>query len=128
MRFRQGSARYRSGGQAEDRDGEAPDAHDHSHDDDYRRWSYESHRAFDRDKLKKALADFPDAVLRVKGVVFLGDGTKPMAIHRVGRRVTLVEAPAAAAESRVSRLVAIGFGSGFDTETMNDLIENALVS
>lgn len=103
-------------------------AHDHEHEDGYRRWSHESSGLFDRDRLKEALAAFPDAVLRVKGVVFVSDRPKPVAVHRVGRRVTLADLPASSAPGGTCRLVAIGHRSGFDAALLTALIEDSLVA
>lgn len=111
-----------------DRDCAPPDDHDHEHEVGYRRWSHESSGRFDRDKLKQALAAFPDAVLRVKGVVFVSDRAAPLAVHRVGRRISLADVPAFAAAGGTSRLVAIGHRSGFDAELLNRLVEGALVT
>jgi len=103
-------------------------ADEHDHEEGYRRWSYESIIPFDRDKLKQSLAAFPDAVLRVKGVVFVTDRAAPLAVHRVGRRITFSEIPAAASPDRTSRLVAIGHRSGFDPTELTRLVEGALAS
>ncbi len=102
--------------------------HEHEHEDGYRRWAYQSADPFDRDKLKQALADFPDAVLRVKGVVYLSDRAAPVAVHRVGSRVTLADLPAAPTPGRTSRLVAIGHRPGFDPARLTRLVEDALAT
>jgi G3E family GTPase len=103
-------------------------AHDHEHEDGYRRWSHESSGLFERDKLKEALAAFPDSVLRVKGVVFVSDRAAALAVHRVGRRITVSDLPAAATAGGTSRLVAIGQRAGFDPALLTRLVEGALVT
>lgn len=117
------------GGGKSFRDTDCAPAHDHEHEheDGYRRWSHESSGVFDRDKLKQALAAFPDAVLRVKGVVFVSGRAEPLAVHRVGRRITVSDVPASSAAGGTSRLVAIGHRSGFDAELLTRLVEGALV-
>ncbi len=101
---------------------------EHDHEDGYRRWSHESTTPFDRDKLKQALAAFPDAVLRVKGVVFVSERAAPLAVHRVGRRITLSELPPDASPDRTSRLVAIGHRPGLDPTELTRLVEGARAS
>ena len=50
------------GGGRSFRDMDFSPANDHEHEDGYRRWSHEISGVFERDKLKQALAAFPDTV------------------------------------------------------------------
>lgn len=110
------------------RDTDCAPAHDHEHEDGYSRWSHESSGVFDRNKLKQTLAAFPDAVLRIKGVVFVSDQAQPVAVHRVGRRTTVSDVASLAPASGKSRLVAIGHRSGFNAKLLTRLVEGALVT
>ena len=107
-------------------DTDGASGHDHEHEETYARWSHETAAPFDREKLQQALAAFPDTVLRVKGIVFVTDRAEPLAVHRVGRRVTIADAPASSSPDRTSRLVAIGHRAGFDPDLLTRLIEGAL--
>ncbi|MEX3011340.1 GTP-binding protein [Hoeflea sp. TYP-13] len=89
---------------------QATDSADHS--EHYVRWSCEATGSFDLDKLKKGLAALPPGVLRFKGIIRPGDGGEPVAIHRVGHRVSLdrMYGPA----PPVSHMVAIGLEGQMD--------------
>lgn len=116
------------GGEKSSREPDCAPDHDHQHEDDYRRWSHETSGLFDLDKLKQALAAFPDCVLRVKGVVFVSDRAVPLAVHRVGRRITISDLPESVAPGGTSRLVAIGQRAGFDAALLTRLVEDSLVT
>jgi len=100
----------------------------HEHEDGYRRWAHESPGRFDLERLKQALRAFPDSVLRVKGVVFVSDQPEPLAVHRVGPRITVSNAPASLAGCKTSRFVAIAHRTGFDAELLSRLVEGARVT
>ena len=109
-------------------DTDGASGHDHEHEETYARWSHETAAPFDRAKLQQAIAGFPDTVLRVKGIVFVTDRAEPLAVHRVGRRVTIADAPASSSPDRTSRLVAIGHRAGFDAALLTSLVEGALAA
>ena len=116
------------GGRSSGREGDSAADHGSTHEDEYRRWSHESARRYDRDKLERALTAFPDSVLRVKGVVFFHDREEPVAVHRVGRRLSFSDLVASSTTGGKSRLVAIGHRSGLDPALLTCLVEGALVS
>ncbi len=114
------------GGIAPSQDAKPSPPHDHEHEEAYARWSHETSAPFDSDKLQQALTAFPDTVLRVKGIVFVTGRHGPLAIHRVGRRITIADAPSST--DRTSRLVAIGHRSGFDPALLTRLVDGALAT
>ena len=107
-------------------DTDSASGHEHEHEETYSRWLHETTATFDRDRLQQALTAFPDAVLRVKGVVFVAGRAEPPAVHRVGRRVTVAGAPASSSLDRTSRLVAIGHRADFDLALLTRLVDGAL--
>ena len=63
----------------------------------------------DRDRVEAALANWPDSVLRVKGVLrFDGNPERPHIVQRVGRRWSIEQAPGSLDASHGGKLVAIG--------------------
>ena len=65
--------------------------------------------ALDRGRVDAALRDWPESVLRVKGVLrFNGHPDRLHVIHRVGRRWSIEEAPNGLDSSHSSKLVVIG--------------------
>jgi len=64
---------------------------------------------FDRDRVEAALRDWPDSVLRVKGVLrFNGRPDRLHVVQRVGRRWSIEQAPDSLDPSRSGKLVVIG--------------------
>ena len=65
--------------------------------------------ALDRGRVEAALRDWPDSVLRVKGVLrFNGHPDELHVIHRVGRRWSIEETPNGLDSSHSGKLVVIG--------------------
>ena len=65
--------------------------------------------ALDRDRVEAALTDWPDSVLRVKGILrFNGHPDGLHVVQRVGRRWSIAQAPGSLDSSRRGELVVIG--------------------
>ena len=65
--------------------------------------------AIERDRVEAALLDWPDSVLRVKGILQLnGAGGGLHIIQRVGRRWNIEEAPNSLNSTHTGKLVVIG--------------------
>ena len=63
----------------------------------------------DRDRVEAALQDWPDYVLRVKGILrFNGHPNRPHTVQRVGRRWSIEPAPNSLDSTHAGKLVVIG--------------------
>lgn len=76
------------------------------HSDLYAHWSFERRVKFEISTLSSQLAGLPNSILRIKGIVHPEDDTGPVAIHKVGNRVSVVAAPGET--TNISKIVAIG--------------------
>lgn len=71
--------------------------------------------ALDRDRVEAALRDWPESVLRVKGVLrFSGHADRLHVINRVGKRWSIVEAPSGLDASLSGKLVVLGRRGALD--------------
>ena len=105
-------------------EGHHHDQHHHDHDDAWEVWNWRSEAPLDRAKLRRALRDLPQGVLRAKGVTSAGDGAR-MVFHVVGKRIDLTTEAGAASESAA---VAIGRCGAFDPAALNALFAGCVVS
>ena len=82
--------------------------------------------AIDRPRLEAALARWPDAVVRVKGVVYLPDddgAPRPHVVHRVGRRWSIEPVTGAPAPAGGAIVVIARRGTVDGADLLVDLIE-----
>ncbi len=90
----------------------------------YAHWSFERSVRFDVNDLSRQLESLPEGILRVKGVIHPEDHTGPIAIHKVGNRVSIVPAPQET--NCVSRIVAIGMRDQMNDALLDQTITNAV--
>ncbi|HZM11205.1 MAG TPA: GTP-binding protein [Candidatus Limnocylindrales bacterium] len=93
----------------------------------FSRASFESDRPFDRARLRAAVEALPESVLRAKGVLYVvGEGTRSVALQKVGGRWTLEKGRPWDGGSRRSQLVVIGTFGGLDTAKLAEDFSSAL--
>ncbi|NNF77783.1 MAG: hypothetical protein HKN05_07105, partial [Rhizobiales bacterium] len=97
------------------------DQAEHSHVDQYVRWSLVRTRPLIRSKLESALKTLPSGVLRLKGIVNLEGEPGAWAVQCVGPRWTITPH----AESADSRLVAIGLRAKVRPSDLDDLFASS---
>lgn len=99
------------------------------HEAQFCRGSFETERAFDRERLKSAVSSLPDSVLRAKGLLYLADEeTNAVLLQKVGRRWSLEKGPAWEKGTRRSRLIFIGAGAEFNPAEISSRFALALAS
>lgn len=91
--------------------------HNHSHEDQYMRWSLVTAQPFARKELERALSALPTGVLRLKGIVTLKDEPGAWSVQCVGPRWTITPH----GKSGDTRLVAIGLKAKVSGSALDEL-------
>ncbi len=117
-------ARLRASAHDHHHDHEHDHAH-HDHGEEFESWSWQSLAPLDRARFKEAMRQFPQGLLRAKGVLRFADRPDGRGVfHLVGRRTTLTQEPQNAPTASI--LVAIGRRGSFDAEGLRKLCESCI--
>ena len=97
------------------------------HDDRYTSWSWSSDLESSRTGLERFVEALPLTVLRMKGTVYLDDGTH-VGVDVVGPRREIRRSPSAprGVDRRASRLVAIALRGALDLSALDELAASSL--
>jgi G3E family GTPase len=109
----------------------AGDDHDHPHADHaavFSSYSWRSDQPLSLKALRRALDRLPEAIYRVKGLVYLADDpARPGIVHGVGRRMTLQWADAPWGDQTPgTQIVAIGAHGSIDAAALDQVFEACL--